>query len=112
MGEKDSKAETEKPKEAPWLIYLDGKCREKLDKIIDGHKSSNTTVGDSLKIVESKTSGECLGEQAKIRIRDLHSSYQFMGESYIHGMMDGGAMKEQYYNSIPERIFELRGCAF
>ena len=34
--------------------------------------------------------------------------YKFLGECYIHGMMDGQAMAHQNSRMIPARVFELR----
>jgi len=34
--------------------------------------------------------------------------YEFNGECYIHGMMDGEALREKFYRQLPNRIFELR----
>ena len=39
---------------------------------------------------------------------DGYFSWQFLGEAYVHGMMDGEAMKWQNENGIPPRVFELR----
>jgi hypothetical protein len=39
---------------------------------------------------------------------DRHHFYQIMSESYIHGMMDGEAIRERFERSIKEREFELR----
>jgi hypothetical protein len=39
---------------------------------------------------------------------DKYWHYTFLGESYIHGMMDGEAMRQRYYDNIPEHVFELR----
>jgi hypothetical protein len=34
--------------------------------------------------------------------------YEFKGECYLHGMMDGEAMREKLYKNLNERKFELR----
>ncbi|KAI1197345.1 heterokaryon incompatibility protein-domain-containing protein [Nemania serpens] len=34
--------------------------------------------------------------------------YEFVGESYLHGMMDGEALRERFYQDFPDRTFELR----
>ncbi|KAI1180331.1 heterokaryon incompatibility protein-domain-containing protein [Nemania sp. FL0916] len=34
--------------------------------------------------------------------------YEFIGESYLHGMMDGEALRLRFYNGIADRVFELR----
>ncbi|KAI0099905.1 heterokaryon incompatibility protein-domain-containing protein [Nemania sp. FL0031] len=33
---------------------------------------------------------------------------EFIGESYLHGMMDGEALREKFYLDIADRVFELR----
>ncbi|KAI1847418.1 hypothetical protein JX266_006643 [Neoarthrinium moseri] len=39
---------------------------------------------------------------------DPYFWYQLKGECYVHGMMDGAALKEQFYESLPEHVFEIR----
>jgi len=39
---------------------------------------------------------------------DQHYFYHHMGESYIHGMMDGEAIREKFRLKILETVFELR----
>jgi len=34
--------------------------------------------------------------------------YEFIGESYIHGMMDGEALRKKFYSDLVDRTFELR----
>jgi hypothetical protein len=43
-----------------------------------------------------------------MRVADNVCYYEFLGESYIHGMMDGEAMAYQNENGLGTRIFELR----
>jgi hypothetical protein len=40
--------------------------------------------------------------------RDEDTYYVFKGESYVHGCMDGEAVRELFYQEEQERIFELR----
>jgi hypothetical protein len=40
--------------------------------------------------------------------RDENFWYEFIGECYVHGMMDGDAIKYQSQNEIKPRVFELR----
>ncbi|KAI1119903.1 heterokaryon incompatibility protein-domain-containing protein [Nemania abortiva] len=44
----------------------------------------------------------------KARNEDPQCYYEFIGESYVHGMMDGEALREKFYLDIPDRVFELR----
>src|SRR5438067_672760 len=37
-----------------------------------------------------------------------HFWYEFKGECYLHGMMDGEAMREKFYQEKEDWIFELR----
>jgi hypothetical protein len=39
---------------------------------------------------------------------DEYFWYEFIGESYVHSMMDGEAIKYQNQHEIKPRIFELR----
>jgi hypothetical protein len=52
------------------------------------------------------------GVKAKVREsrfkRDEDTYYIFKGESYVHGCMDGEAVRELFYQEEQERIFELR----
>ncbi|KAK0719187.1 heterokaryon incompatibility protein-domain-containing protein [Lasiosphaeris hirsuta] len=34
--------------------------------------------------------------------------YEFNGEAYVHGMMDGEALRMKFYNEISDSLFELR----
>lgn len=36
------------------------------------------------------------------------SYYEFVGECYLHGMMDGEAIKYQNENEVRAEIFEIR----
>lgn len=40
--------------------------------------------------------------------QDPNVYYQFMGEAYIHGMMDGEAVRLHINEGIPRRMFEIR----
>jgi hypothetical protein len=44
----------------------------------------------------------------KAKKEDPYLYYVFKGESYIHGLMDGDALREKFYEEIPDRVFELR----
>ena len=34
--------------------------------------------------------------------------YEFKGEAYVHGMMDGEALRMKFYEKIKDVLFELR----
>lgn len=60
-----------------------------------------------------KTSTELLEEERqrrkeKAREEDAKVYYEFMGEAYIHGMMDGEAVRRQINEGEPTRMFEIR----
>ncbi|KAK6860702.1 hypothetical protein PG995_004338 [Apiospora arundinis] len=60
------------------------------------HESSDTV----------KTSLKEKSDEAKQE--DPHLHYTFRGDCYLHGMMDGEAVREKFYGEFPDRIFELR----
>ena len=39
---------------------------------------------------------------------DPFRHYKFIGEAYIHGMMDGEAVRQKFYKGKPDHTFELR----
>ena len=41
-------------------------------------------------------------------LQDPHSFYEFKGETYVHGMMDGEALRAKFYDEKPDIVFELR----
>lgn len=40
--------------------------------------------------------------------KDPYRHFGFMGEAYIHGMMDGDAVRKKFYNVKPDHVFEIR----
>ena len=57
---------------------------------------------------------DCAGEKElaesikKLLGEDDKYWYEFLGECYIHGMMDGEAMAHQNDKGTPAQVFELR----
>jgi Heterokaryon incompatibility protein (HET) len=47
-------------------------------------------------------------KQQKADARDIYRHYEFLGEAYIHGMMDGEAVRQNFYKLKPDHIFEIR----
>jgi hypothetical protein len=47
-------------------------------------------------------------EPETLRLQEQWSYYKFLGECYVHGMMDGEAMRYQNEKSIAPQVFELR----
>ncbi|KAH8728584.1 heterokaryon incompatibility protein-domain-containing protein [Phaeosphaeriaceae sp. PMI808] len=46
--------------------------------------------------------------QRKAKIRDPLRHYTFLDQAYIHGMMDGAAVRQKFYTGKPDHIFEIR----
>ncbi|KAI0019279.1 heterokaryon incompatibility protein-domain-containing protein [Xylariomycetidae sp. FL0641] len=66
----------------------------------------NDFINDPLKGIFPGSKSEKQDEY----LEEDYYSYEFLGESYIHGMMDGDAIQQQFdnKNGLPEIIFELR----
>lgn len=56
----------------------------------------------------AKMEGRKRFKQKKADKRDTHRHYEFLGESYIHGMMDGEAVVQNFYTLKPDHSFEIR----
>lgn len=70
----------------------------------DGHDGIRETT---------KTNAEQLDEERQrrkdeAREEDPKVYYEFLGEAYIHGMMDGEAVRRQINEGEPTRMFEIR----
>lgn len=46
--------------------------------------------------------------QRKAKVRDPLRHYRFLDQAYIHGMMDGEAVRQKFYTGKPDHIFEIR----
>jgi hypothetical protein len=46
--------------------------------------------------------------QRKAKIRDPLRYYRFLDQAYIHGMMDGEAVRQKFYMGKPDHMFEIR----
>jgi hypothetical protein len=57
---------------------------------------------------EKKEEGKKKEKQDKAAKRDPYRHYEFFGEAYIHGMMDGEAVRQNFYNLKPDHLFEIR----
>lgn len=69
----------------------------------------NQGGGDDQKPTES--SSESLGKKGRQGLaekRDPFRHYTFLGEAYIHGMMEGEAVSQSFYKKKPEHLFEIR----
>jgi hypothetical protein len=47
-------------------------------------------------------------KQDKAVKRDPYRHYEFFGGAYIHGMMDGEAVRQNFYKLKPDHLFEIR----
>ncbi|KAH8600681.1 heterokaryon incompatibility protein-domain-containing protein [Bisporella sp. PMI_857] len=56
----------------------------------------------------AKQEGKKKVKQEKAEKRDPYRHYEFLGESYIHGMMDGEAVRQNFYKLKPDHLFEIR----
>ncbi|KAL5314435.1 hypothetical protein ACEPPN_017075 [Leptodophora sp. 'Broadleaf-Isolate-01'] len=56
----------------------------------------------------AKNEGRKKTKQEKAKQRDPYRHYEFLGESYIHGMMDGEAVRQNFYKLKPDHLFEIR----
>ena len=56
----------------------------------------------------AKMEGRKKVKQDKAKKRDPYRHYEFLGESYIHGMMDGEAVRQNSYKLKPDHLFEIR----
>ncbi|KAH8716769.1 heterokaryon incompatibility protein-domain-containing protein [Phaeosphaeriaceae sp. PMI808] len=56
----------------------------------------------------SNNGGSDDGSEVEEPVGDEYFHYVFKGESYVHGCMDGEALRSKFYEDTQERIFELR----
>lgn len=83
---------------------------QKLQDIAKGRKKAEKKAKDELAklakdFVKAVTSKEDVEEKEPV---DDHYFYYVMGESYVHGMMDGEAIREKFVRKLRQRVFELR----
>ncbi|KAH5376396.1 hypothetical protein HBI16_075560 [Parastagonospora nodorum] len=55
-----------------------------------------------------KTLARQIKRQRKAKIRDPLRHYRFLDQAYIHGMMDGEAVRQKFYTGKPDHVFEIR----
>jgi hypothetical protein len=46
--------------------------------------------------------------ERKAKVRDPLRHYRFLDQAYIHGMMDGEAVRQKFYTGKPDHMFEIR----
>ncbi|XDG03560.1 hypothetical protein ABKA04_003175 [Annulohypoxylon sp. FPYF3050] len=76
---------------------------ENQDQRDDGSTGSSDGSGES----SQKKSKRAQNEEDARRM-DPGRYYILMGESYVHGMMDGEALRKRFYGDIADQNFELR----
>lgn len=67
----------------------------------DGVRETGQTSTEQLEKERQKKKDEAREEDPKVY-------YEFLGEAYIHGMMDGEAVRRQINEGEPTRMFEIR----
>ncbi|KAI0869368.1 heterokaryon incompatibility protein-domain-containing protein [Hypoxylon argillaceum] len=80
------------PKRKQYEEKRDGDEEE--DETLKRQEDKGKGKGKALGLDEQQESPECY--------------YDFIGESYVHGMMDGEALRKKFYMDIADRVFELR----
>jgi hypothetical protein len=95
--------------DGPWDAF------EQLRKVIEGEHEEAKKKGGIRKyrkyVTEEgrKDYNQVIRRKFWERLKeDGYHSWKFLGEAYVHGMMDGEAMKWQNENGIPPCVFELR----
>ncbi|KAF2490030.1 hypothetical protein BU16DRAFT_553263 [Lophium mytilinum] len=68
----------------------------------EGAEGTEPEEAEEEEIAERKT------KQAKADQRDPYRHYEFLGEAYIHGVMDGEAVRQKFYKNKPDHVFEIR----
>lgn len=76
----------------------------------DQEQDGSQTTRDKSKDEQEKDDKEKERQKRKdeARAEDPNIWYEFVGEAYIHGMMDGEAVRLQINEGIPMRMFEIR----
>lgn len=77
-----------------------GKGHRKAEHIQNGADSGQNGAEKDQKETEK--------DQRNAEKEDQKLWYKLHGEAYIHGMMDGEAIRERIMQGIPERLFEIR----
>lgn len=86
-----------------------------LDTLIEIFGPSADTEDDRIKnnkIVllakRSGTSKQPIKRYTETPIQRKEVYYEFKGDAYVHGMMDGEALRDKVYQKLPDIVFELR----
>jgi Heterokaryon incompatibility protein (HET) len=68
------------------------------------YESEDLTDSETEKVKEGKKREK----QNNAERRGPYRHYEFFGEAYIHKMMDGDAVRQNFYNLKPDHLFEIR----
>jgi hypothetical protein len=102
--EQHEQEEEDSPTPNPWENAVKD-ARFKANTILEKDRIARENQQAS----EQDRKGSQPAEVRKSRFkRDEDAYYIFKGESYVHGCMDGEAVRELFYQEEQERIFELR----
>jgi hypothetical protein len=101
-----SKGKEKITKEAA-ILYLRDSWSE--DDTTDTESSDNRDDTD-VDVSGDDGDGDSKGKRraTKASLRDPFRHYTFIGEAYIHGMMDGDAVRRKFYKHKPDHMFEIR----
>ncbi|KAI1177465.1 heterokaryon incompatibility protein-domain-containing protein [Nemania sp. FL0916] len=61
-----------------------------------------------VKPADRREISDMMKNQADADEKDLFRYYHLVGDSYVHGMMDGEALRQKFYRDIPDQTLELR----
>ena len=68
-------------------------------------RSLQREINEKLEEERAQKAPEKAKEEAR---QDNHLFYELKGESYVHGMMDGEALRKKFYKNLQDTLFELR----
>ncbi|KAF2444101.1 HET-domain-containing protein [Karstenula rhodostoma CBS 690.94] len=113
---KEEKAGWEQNVKSDLKAYDDAskaRLRKNEEKIVETlttyHKDHHDTeLYEEMSESESEGDSKRKERQDKAFKMDPFRFYNFIGEAYIHGMMDGEAVREKFYKGKPDHVFELR----
>lgn len=92
--------------EEDWMFTFTEMKQQEVDS--DSDDGEDQDAGGSNK-KEADASKDGKKERQKMASEnDPFRHYKFLGEAYIHGMMEGEAVSQSFYRKKPEHLFELR----
>ncbi|KAI0862667.1 heterokaryon incompatibility protein-domain-containing protein [Xylaria cubensis] len=82
-------------------------AQEKCNKILKERADAKKTEKEKERAIMEGTS-KMATNQREADKEDPYLYYGLIGDSYVHGLMDGEALRRKFYEDIPDRTFELR----